>query len=147
MSKVLLLVLIVLNVNVFASKKVSKPVSKIPALETCFKSEDSLDREFCEKKRMKAIDEEFQLSLTKFQGGYTQAEKDQAKIALNKDIETNKEIIKLLTDELMLKQNNLAKLDSLLSNEEKEKSEQDNASKKQKEEAEKIKKALKKIFK
>lgn len=147
MKLAMIVMSLLLAFNVLASKKEIKPVSKVTPIENCFKSDDSLEREFCIKKRMKAIDEQFQTSLTKFKEGYTQSEKDEAKTAMNRDIEANKEMIKLLNDELKLKQDNLAKLETTLSNEEKEKAEQEKEANKQKEDVEKVKKVLKKIFK
>lgn len=146
--KFLLIIALICSVsNVFAAKKSVKPVSKIASIDTCFKTEDSLEREYCQKKRMKAIDEEFQASMTKYQAGYTQIEKDAARLALSKEIQNNKDLLKLVADELKMKEENIAKLESLLSTEEKEKAEKEKESNKQKEDVEKVKNALKKIFK
>lgn len=143
----ILILALVFSMNIFAAKKVIKPTSKIASIDTCFKSEDSLEREFCQKKRMKAMTEEFETALNKYKEGYTQTEKEEAKTALNKEIQANKDLVKLLADELKLKEENLAKLEATLSNEEKAKAEQEKEANKQKEDVEKVKKALKKIFK
>ena len=147
MKFIILILTFVFSLNSFASKKAIKPTSKIVSIDTCFKSEDSLEREFCQKKRMKAMTEEFETALNKYKEGYSQAEKDEAKIALNKEIQANKDLVKLIADELKLKEENLAKLEATLSNEEKIKAEQEKEANKQKEDVEKVKKALKKIFK
>jgi septal ring factor EnvC (AmiA/AmiB activator) len=129
-----------------ASKKDSNTLS-VASAQVCLSATDSLEREFCQKKRLKAINEEFAGDLKKFEAGLTQAQKDEARAKLAKNIETNQEFINLLTTELKAHQENLAKLELLPSEEEKQKAQEQNDKNKQKEELDKIKKAVKKIFK
>ena len=137
---------IILTVFIFTSISQVRAMIKLEPLDRCLSTKDSLDREFCYKKRSVIIEQNFTESYKKHESNFTQADKNNATSEIQSQIDIKKEIIRLTQEEIKIQELHVAKLNSLASNEEKAKAEQDQAQVKEDEKKEKIKKLFKRIF-
>jgi hypothetical protein len=139
MKKTIFILTLIITTQLYAQ-------SKVDSLEKCLSATDSIDREYCHKKRAKAIEQGFFENYKKWEAGYSQADKDKASSDIQKQIEMKKEIQRLTQEEITIQEQHLAKVAALPSNEEKEKAKQDQDKAKGDEQKDKVKKLFKKIF-
>ena len=60
------------------------------SLESCLSQEDKLDREYCQKKRLRNINKKFEKEFATYRVGYSQAKKNVAIKKLNTEIAVKK---------------------------------------------------------
>ena len=126
----------------FATQLLAAPKS----LESCLNQEDKLDREYCQKKRLRSINKKFEKEFATYRVGYSQAKKNVAIKKLNTEIAAKKAQIQQLTQELNATQKNLKKVKGHLSHEEHAANKKNERRAKRKKKTRKLKRLFKKIF-
>lgn len=116
------------------------------SLESCLGQPDKLDREYCQKKRIRSINRAFNAEFATYQKGYSQAQKNQAIGKMNTNIAAKKAQIAQLTQELKVTQVNLSRHQKLPSHEENAAAKKNSRREKRKRTGRKVKKFFKKIF-
>lgn len=134
--------LISLSLVLFTSALFAAPSS----LESCLKQQDELDREYCQKKRLRLINRSFNKEFGTYKAGYSQAKKNQVIGKMNADIALKKAQIAQLQKELGASNANLAKVKAHLSHEEHAALKNNKKRARRKEKKKKLKKLFKKIF-
>lgn len=129
-------------VILFTTQLLAAPAS----LESCLRQKDELDREYCQKKRLRVINKRFQKDMGKYRAGYSQAQKNQVIGKMNARIALKKAKIEQLQKELGASNSNLAKIKAHLSHEEHATLKKNNKRARRKDKKKKLKKLFKKIF-
>lgn len=128
--------------------------AKAPSIESCLKMQDELDREYCQKKRMRTLNKNFNKKYETWKK--TQMTRNQRTGIINSlksDKDMKKKMIELLNNEIKLLDNQVDKVSKLRTaedqqDEEKRKREEEDRRKREKKDKQKrkVKKFLKKIF-
>lgn len=137
MKKLLFLLVLAISFNLSAATT---------SLESCLSQTDKLDREYCQKKRLRNINKKFEKDFSTYRAGYSQAQKNVVMNKLNADITAKKAQIEQLKKELKVSQTNLGKVKNHLSNEEHATNKKNSRREKRKKKTRKLKKLFKKIF-
>ncbi|MFT6069923.1 MAG: hypothetical protein ACJAT2_000937 [Bacteriovoracaceae bacterium] len=126
----------------FTTQLIAAPTS----LESCLKQKDSLDREYCQKKRLRSINRSFEKDFNSHKAGYSQAEKNKVISNVAAKIALKKALIEQLQKELKVSHSNLARVKAHLSHEERAALKKNKKRARRKEKKKKLKKLFKKIF-